>query len=114
MPRPRLPEEETIKRRNDKQRKTKMFQNIKRLFSHKEVKDLLNYVPGKPSKYFIPNVSNLVFWSRITDVDPLKLSDDEFKKQLIKSFALLKQKIFLGEYLQNKPYNYFEEDSHND
>jgi hypothetical protein len=72
----RLTAEEKIKRISDKQKNSRLFQNIKRLFSHKEVKDLLNYVPGMCSKYFIPNVSVLALWSWVTDIDPFKPSDN--------------------------------------
>jgi hypothetical protein len=43
MPRPKLPESVVIQRQKDKQRRTRLFQRIKKVFSNNELKILLNY-----------------------------------------------------------------------
>jgi hypothetical protein len=75
MPRVRLIEKERKLRDKEienQKRKGTIFQNIKRLFSPKEVKELLNNFPSNISKYFVPNVSTLTFWIWNTDFNHIK------------------------------------------
>ena len=88
MPRPKLLESVVMQRQKDKQRRTQLFQRIKKVFNNKELKLLLNYTFYDISSYFIPNVVNLTSWLFINNnVDPFNLSDEDFKGLIIKSFT---------------------------
>jgi hypothetical protein len=87
MPRAKLIEEKRKlhdkKIKNQKKKET-IFQNIKKLFFLKEVKELLNYFFSNILNYFVLNVSILTSWIWNTDFDPYNLTDEEFKNKIIK------------------------------
>jgi hypothetical protein len=87
MPRAKLTEEERNLRDKEienQKRKGTIFQNIKKLFSHEEVKELLNNYSSDISNYLTPNVSTLTSWILSTDFDSYNITDEEFKNKIIK------------------------------
>jgi hypothetical protein len=70
------------KRQREKQRKSLLFQRIRQLFSHQEIKEFLKHFAEPISSYLIAIVSKLVSWLNYDDnIDPINMKDDEFKKK---------------------------------
>jgi hypothetical protein len=81
---PTLTPEEIAKRLKEKQRKSSLFQRIRQLFSHQEIKELLKHFPTAFSSYLIANISKLVGWLYDDEgIDPINMKDDEFKRKII-------------------------------
>jgi hypothetical protein len=86
---PRLTPKQIKKRLKEKLRKSSLFQRIKQLFSHQEIKDLLKYLPTAISSYLIANVSNLVGWLYDNEnIGPINQTDDEFKRKIIEEVTV--------------------------
>jgi hypothetical protein len=70
----------------DKQKRTQLFQRIKKVFKNSELQDLINHTFFNVSPYFIPNVGTLTSWifDYEPDVDPFISSDEEFTNQIIR------------------------------
>jgi hypothetical protein len=62
MGRPKLSEAVLTQRQKDKQRKTQLFQRIKKVFKNSKLQDLINHTLANVSPYFIPNVATLTSW----------------------------------------------------
>jgi hypothetical protein len=81
---PRLTPEQIEKRLKEKLRKSLLFQRIRQLFSHQEIKELLKHFTSTISSYLIANVSNLVGWLYDDEgIDPINQTDNEFKRKIV-------------------------------